>query len=152
MSAVELDINDFINQAQDEVPSADRVMVPENEYPMYIKPGSIKLFDGESDKGKYRLFTAQTVIDDPAARDATNLENPTARMRFFLDISETGSLLKGANRNTRLGALLKATGKDHAGWTYGELEGVNFKGRVKHVADKRDASRIDAEVVAVTKL
>jgi hypothetical protein len=152
MSAVELDINQFINEANDAVPSADFVATPENEYAMYIKPGSTKIFDGESEKGgKYRLYTAQVVVDDEGARQATNLEQPTARIRMFLDVTETGSLAKGPNRNVKLGALLRATGQDRPGWTYGALEGVAFKGRVKHVPDNRDANRVNAEVVTFTR-
>lgn len=155
--STELDIQSFIATAQDDVPSDQSVRVPEDEYSMFVKPGSIKLITGEGEKGRWAMFTASAVVDSPKAREATNLENPTARVRFFLDITEASTegniiLAKGANRNTMLGKLLKATGNDRPGWTYGAIEGVSFKGRVKHVVDKKNAERVDAEVVTYAKL
>lgn len=148
----DIDINEFINDAQDDVPSADFIATPEGEYPMYVKPGSTKIVQGESDKGKWAMYTATAVVDDQAAREATNMENPTAKVRFFLDVNDSGALVKGTNRNVTLGKLLKATGQDRPGWSYAGIEGVNFRGKVKHIADKKDATRIAAEVVAFAKL
>lgn len=157
MTSTELDIQKFIATAQDDVPSDQSVRVPEDEYTVFVKPGSIKLITGEGEKGRWAMFTANAVVDSPKAREATNLENPTARVRFFLDITESSTeeniiLAKGANRNTMLGKLLKATGNDRPGWTYGAIEGVSFKGRVKHVVDRKNAERVDAEVVTYAKL
>lgn len=152
----ELDIQQFISQAQDDVPSDQAVRVPEDEYSMFVKPGTLKIITGTGEKGVWAMFTAAAVVDSQKAREATNLENPTARVRFFLDVTEASTedniiLAKGANRNTTLGKLLKATGNDRPGWTYGAIEGVSFKGRVKHVADRKNAERVDAEVVAYAR-
>jgi hypothetical protein len=155
--STELDIQQFIDQAQDEVPSDQAVRVPEDDYSMFLKPGSLKIITGTGEKGVWAMFTASAVVDSPKAREATNLENPTARVRFFLDVTEDSTeesirLVKGANRNVTLGKLLKATGNDRPGWTYGALEGVTFKGRVKHVVDRKNAERVDAEVVTYAKI
>src|SRR6476619_7832764 len=48
----ELDIQSFIDDVQNDVPSDQRVMAPEGEYAMYIKPGSIKLITDVGDKGR----------------------------------------------------------------------------------------------------
>lgn len=153
---MELDVQTFISNAQQEVPSADSIKVPEAEYSMFIKPGSTKIITGTGDKGLWAMYTANAEVDDVRAREVTNLEHPSARVRFFLDLAEGSTeekpiLATGANRNTTLGKLLKATGNDRQGWTYGGIEGVTFKGRVKHVADRRDANRVDAEVVTYAK-
>jgi hypothetical protein len=157
MSAVELDIQKFISQTQDDVPSDVSVLTPEGEYPMYVKPGSTQIIFGISEKGPWAMYVARVVVDDPSVRELTNLENPGARIRLFLDVTEDSTeeqitLVKGANRNTSLGKLLKATGNDKQGWTYGAIEGVPFKGRVIHKADDRDATRKNVEVSAFAKL
>ena len=157
MSAVELDIQKFINQTQEDVPSDVSVLTPEGDYPMYVKPGSTKIIFGISEKGPWAMYTARVVVDDPAVRELTNLEAPGARVRLFLDVTEDSTeeqitLVKGANRNTALGKLLKATGNDKQGWTYGNIEGVPFKGKIVHKVDDRDATRKNVEVAAFAKL
>ena len=148
----ELDVESYINNQQSAVPSSQRVVTPEGEFPMYVKQGSTKIIEGVSDKGnKWRRYTAVAVIDDPNVREATNLETPTARIGFFLDIDENGDLLMGVNRNTTLGKLLKVTGNDKQGWSYGSIEGVSFKGRVKHSVDREDAEKKYADVVAFSR-
>jgi uncharacterized protein (UPF0548 family) len=156
-NTTELDIQSFIATAQDDVPSDQAVRVPEDTYTMFVKPGSTKIITGEGEKGLWAMYTAQAVVDSEKAREATNLENPSAKVRFFLDITEASTadqiiLAKGANRNTMLGKLLKATGNDRPGWTYGAIEGVSFQGRVKHVVDRKNAERVDAEVVTYAKV
>lgn len=150
-NSVELDMEQYINAANSEVPSDQRVVSPEGEYTMFVKPGSTRLIEGESDKGKWKKYTAIAIVDEPAVREATNLENPTARVQFFLDVNEDGVLVTGTNRNTQLGRLLKATGNDKPGWTWGAIEGVSFKGRVKHIADRTDAEKKHPEVVAFAR-
>lgn len=151
--STELDIQQFIDQANQDVPSDTRVITPEGDFPMYVKPGSTKMYEGVSEKnGKaWRLYTSTVIVDDPAVREATNLPEPTARVAFMLDLTDSGSLAVGTNRNTKLGQLLEATGNRKSGWTYAMIEGVPFKGKVIHKADKKDANRINAEVVAFAK-
>ena len=144
--STQVDVQEMINQANSEVPSDQRVIAPEGDYPMYVKPGSTKIVEGEKDGRVWKKYTAIAVIDDVAVREATNLDQPTARVQFFLDVNENGTLLIGTNRNTTLGKLLKATGNDKPGWSYGSIEGVTFKGRVAHTQDRSDSERQYAEV------
>lgn len=150
-------IDQLINDANDDVPSADFVPTPEmDSASIYVKPGSTKIVTGESDKGVWAMYTALAVVDEAQAREATNLEQPTARIRFFLDLAEGSTkdsirLAKGVNKNVQLGRLLKATGNDKAGWKYSDIEGVNFKGRITHRADNKDASRTNVEVSYFSK-
>lgn len=144
----------FLHEVQGEVFETEYSPVPEGDFTMQVKQGSTKIVNGQGKDGRpYRLYTSRVVIDSPEARAATNLEAPTARVRFFLDLNEAGTALaSGKNKNVALGRLLKATGNDKAGWTYAAIEGVPFTGQVKHVADNRDASRVFAEVIAFAKL
>jgi hypothetical protein len=144
----------FLHEVQGEVFETEYSPVPEGEFPMAVKAGSTKIISGIGKDGEpYRLYTSRAVIDSEEARKATNLEAPTARIRFFLDLNEAGNgLASGKNKNVALGRLLKATGNDKSGWSYAAIEGVPFTGQVKHTADKNDASRVFADVVAFAKL
>lgn len=137
----------FLADAQNEVFETDYVVVPEGEYSMSVKQGSTKIIAGEKDGRAWRRYTARVVIDDEKAREATNLQAPGAALRFFLDLNDAGSALaSGTNKNIALGRLLKATGNANPGWSFKAIEGVPFKGHVKHVADRDDASKVYAEV------
>lgn len=144
----------FLHEVQGDVFDTEYSPVPEGEFVVTVKPGSTKIINGNGKDGRpWRKYTARAVIDSEEARKATNLEAPTARIAFFLDLNEAGSALaSGKNRNVDLGRLLKATGNDKAGWTYAAIEGIPFTGRVQHKPDPRDASRVFADVVAFAKL
>lgn len=152
-----LNIDDLINDAQEDVPSDQFVPTPAADSAlMFVKPGSTKIVTGEKDGKVWAMYTSRVVVDEPAAREATNLEAPTARIAFFLDITEESTaeklvLVKGVNRNTQLGKLLKATGNDKSGWTYSAIENVPFKGKIVHRADRKNAERVNAEVVAFAR-
>lgn len=144
--STQVDVQEMINQANSEVPSDQRVITPEGEYAMYVKPGSTKIIEGESDKGPWKKYTSLAIVDDAEVRAATNLEQPTARIQFFLDVNENGTLVVGTNRNTQLGRLLTATGNNKQGWSYASIEGVTFRGKVTHVQDRTDSERQHPEV------
>lgn len=143
----------FLHEVQGEVFETEYSPVPEGEFTMQVKQGTSKVISGTGKDGNpYKMYTARAVIDSAEARAATNLEAPTARIRFFLDLSESGSLASGKNKNVTLGRLLKATGNDKQGWSYAAIEGVPFTGQVVHKADKQDATRVFAEVINFAKL
>lgn len=150
-------IDQLINDAQDDVPSDQFIPTPAmDSASMFVKPGSTKIITGESDKGVWGMYTSRVVVDEPSAREVTNLEQPTASIRFFLELAEGSTkekliLAKGPNRNTTLGRLLKATGNDKQGWSYAAIENVPFKGKVVHKADNRNPERMNAEVVAFAR-
>ena len=123
MSSTELNIDDFIAQANSDVPSANRVIVNEGEYTMFVKPGSTKLFEGVSEKNgkRWKMYTAVAVIDSADAREQTNLEEPTARVSFLLDVTDSGELQIGTNRNVTLGKLLEATGNRKPEMNFGRV-------------------------------
>lgn len=151
------DIDQLINDANDDVPSDQFVPTPAMDLAsMYVKPDSTKIVTGTKDGNVWAMYTSRVVVDEPSARDATNLEQPTASIRFFLDLAEGSTedhliLAKGTNRNTQLGRLLKATGQDKQGWTYAAIENVPFKGKIVHKPDRKNPERVNAEVVAFTK-
>lgn len=144
----------FIHEVQDGQFDTEYTSVPEGDYTMSVKQGSTKIVNGIGKDGRnWRKYTARVAIDSPEAKAATNLEAPSARIAFFLDLNDAGTALaSGKNKNVNLGRLLKATGNDHSGWNYAAVEGVPFLGTVKHTADKRDASRVFADVVSFAKL
>ena len=150
----EFDEEAFINEVQSGEFATEYTSVPENEYPMSVKQGSTKIITGTGKDGRpWTMYTARAVIDSEEARKATNLESPTARIRFFLDLNEAGTgLASGVNKNVQLGRLLKATRQPKDGCSYAAIEGVAFSGVVKHTPDKKDASRVFADVNAFAPL
>lgn len=119
----------------------------------YIKPGSLKFFNGVSDKGrKWRRVSVYFTIDDAEQREKTNVESPGAGYGFFLDMTPEGGLETGPNRNTDLGALRKALGQDVAPWSFSMLEGAGpVRIRVAHETDANNPEKKRAVVRAVSK-
>lgn len=139
----------FLNEAQEGYASFDTsfVVADEGDYTMSVKQGSTKIINGNKDGRNWRRYTARVIIDDAKAREKTGLEAPGAAIRFFLDLNEAGTALaSGVNKNVNLNRLLVATGNAKPGWSFAAIEGVPFKGHVRHDVDKDDASKVFAEV------
>lgn len=120
----------------------------------YIKPGSVKFYNGVSDKGRaWRRVSMYFTIDDQEQREKTNIENPGAGYGFFLDLTDDGKgLATGPNRNTDLGALRKALGQEAAPWNFGMLDGAGpVRIRVGHETDDRNPEKRRAVVRSVSK-
>src|SRR5258708_40299053 len=116
----------FLHEVQGEVFETEYSPVPEGDFTMQVKQGSTKIINGTGKDGKaYRLYTARAVIDSAEARAATNLEAPTARVRFFLDLNEAGNALaSGKNKNVAPGRLLKTTGNNKSGCSDAAIDGI----------------------------
>jgi len=120
----------------------------------YIKVGSVKFYNGVSDKGRvWKRVSMYFVIDDQEQREKTNIENPGAGYGFFLDLTEDGkSLETGPNRNTDLGALRKALKQEAAPWSFEQLDGAGpVRIRVAHEVNDQNPEKKRAVVRSVTK-
>jgi hypothetical protein len=142
-----------MQQTIDEVFDDQPTLIDANEYDnAYIKPGSLKFYDGTRDDGSpWRMISFYWTIDNPEQKEKTGLESPGAGQSFFLDLAADGkSLTSGPNRNVKLGAVRKALGQEGAPWNFAMLEGAGpARVKVIHSNDKNGNPR--AEVVAVTK-
>lgn len=160
-------INDFLDSVTHEVFESKFTPVPAADYTNgRIKAGSMSMRPVDFKNGRYGMeLTLDIIIDDQAAKDATGMEEPSVRWKALLDYTrdlteddvkpgaKLPPLASGKNKNVKLGALREALGQNSAPWSFRNLDGAgpipNVK--VKHVADKRDAEKVYAEVAAVSK-
>lgn len=150
------DPQEFMQTTVNEVFADRRTPIDAKDYDnAYIKQGSVEFRGGISEKnGKpWRRVQMYFIIDDAEQREKTGSDTAGAGYDFFLDVGEDGkTLLSGPNRNTDLGNLRKALGQDSAPWNFGMLDGAGpVRVRVKHVANKDDATKVRAEVAVVSK-
>jgi len=76
----------------------------------------------------------------------------TVRLQLPLDVTPSGTLDFGPNKNIRLGQLRDALGQNVPGWTPNLLRGAGpFIGKVTHRADKNDPTKKYAEVAKIAK-
>lgn len=85
-------------------------LIPEGEYQGYIKSGAFK----QNPKTGFPIYEATIVVDDPRAREATGMQEPTARFAAFIDLAN-GNLDMSEGKNVNLGQLREATGLNKAG-------------------------------------
>jgi len=102
----------------------------------------------ESEKARDGYFTAFEIwaqIDAPGNDQA---DGKHVRFDTFLDISPSGGLESGENRNVKLGQLRNAVGQNQPGvaWGFGMLVGQVLQIKVSHqeAKDGRTFARIDA--------
>ena len=127
--------------------------VPADEYPAYIKQGSVVIEpvnfkDGNTGK----RFTCQWVIDDAALAEKLGMTSPQVRQQFILDLTDSGALAAGKNKNVRIGKIVEAGGLPNPGWSFRQFDGLRARIKVTHRPDKNDAEIVYAEVSAVTRL
>jgi hypothetical protein len=149
------DANAFVQAAVDPL-STQFEVVPEGEWQMMIDsdpkqladttddnkaPVGIKRHAGTSEKtGKAYDFydwTLMCVVTDQRVRDKLKREGVKVRMRLSLDLSDSGGLDTGPNKNVALGRLREALNQNKPGWTPQALLGAGpFIGKVSHTQVK----------------
>jgi hypothetical protein len=151
---ISFDEQEFLNATINEVFDDVSTPIDAKDYDnAYIKPDSVKFYNGTSDKGKpWRRVSMYFTIDDQEQREKTNIENPGAGYGFFLDLTESGGLATGRNRNTDLGALRAALGQESAPWNFSMLDGAGpVRIRVVHETNEDNPNKKRAVVRAVSK-
>ena len=127
------DANAFVQAAVDPL-STQFEVVPEGEWQMMIDsdpkqladttddskaPVGIKRHAGTSEKtGKAYDFydwTLMCVVTDQRVRDKLKREGVKVRMRLSLDLSDSGGLDTGPNKNVALGRLREALNREQTG-------------------------------------
>lgn len=77
----------------------------------------------------------------------------TVRCDITLDVTNTGQLDNGPNKNVLLGQLRDALGQNTPGWTPNQLKSAGpILGKVTHRADKNDPQKKYAEVKKFAKV
>lgn len=137
------DAEAFKSAAVSEV-NADRFTpVPEGDYIGTITKSEVAA--GESAKGPWARLDVFVNIEDPT----------TGRMRdvkggIMLDLTESGGLAVGPNRNVKLGQLRSAIGKNQPGipFAWSDPVGHEVKIYVKHRADKTDPEKMYEDIAS----
>lgn len=124
--------------------------VPEGEYTAAIKSVEARMVGQDKDKPVFDLLW--TIVDSPAAVQATGQDEPIVRQSLFLDTDESGRLQMGKNKNVQLGRVREAVRQNGPErWNVNMLVGQRAKIRVGHRAGQNQGE-VFSEVKAVTIL
>ena len=122
--------------------------VPPGEYSAMID--DVKVRKVNTDDGERAVMDVTWLIIDEDVKKETELERPTCRQGFFLDVNDKGGLERGKNKNVGLGRLLEALGIDQGDkWSPEGLKSSMAVVRVEHKPNKDDPENPYANVTRV---
>ena len=139
------DPDTFMSMSTEEADETSFRPIPEGEFNAVITK-----IEGRTPKGN-SILDVTWAIDDEAVRAETGMENPSVRQSLFLDITSSGGLERGPNKNVQLGRLRAALGQNNPGqpWSPSMLEGQVAKVSIKQrIVDEN----IYADVKGVARL
>ena len=122
-----------------------------------VSPGEYSaMLDGtkvrkvNTNDGEQAVMDVTWLILDEEVKKETELERPTCRQGFFLDINDKGGLDRGKNKNVGLGRLLEALGINKGDkWSPEGLKGSLAVVRVEHKPNEGDPENPYANVTRV---
>lgn len=121
--------------------------VPEGEWPGYVKDLDMREVN---DQPVLDLIWA--IIDD-RVKEQLGIDEPTVRQSIFIDVEPNGTLSFGPNKNVQLGRVRDVAGLNapEQPFTFRMLQGIGpFKLKIGHRPDKRDPSRVYADVQRIS--
>jgi len=134
---------DFMNTETTVQNETDYTPMPEGEYPAVISKLDSRM------AGSTPVLDVTWMIDDQAVREQTGMDEPTCRQTIWLDVTESGGLEAGANKNVQLGKLREALGQnDGSPWSPQMLNGQPARVIVKH-SSPNEQGAVYANVVQV---
>jgi len=100
---------------------------------------------GESAKGPWARLDVTVNIEDPTTGRVRGV-----RGGIMLDLTESGGLAVGPNRNVKLGQLRTAIGKNQPGvpFSWGDAVGHEVSVYIKHRADKNDPEKLYEDIAS----
>ncbi len=139
------DINSFMQTEVQGSNETSYTPIPEGEY-----IGVIKELKGDMVK-ESPVIRVTYVIDSEEARQASGQQEPTVEQTLWLDLTATGSLDFGSNRNVQLGRLREAVGQNdpNQGWSPTMLQGQVVLLSISHRMNSETGDRF-AQVKRVT--
>lgn len=160
------DASSFMQTQMDEPLETEFKLVPVGEYSMTIGDFDHSAFEeikftykqGErkGEEGTMTKVTLPFIVQDDKVKAELNRDRVVIPKQLILDISDTGGLDTGTNKNIELGRIRAAAGQNEAGpWSISNLRGAGpFMGKVEHVEfERRDGTKGKrAEVVRVTRI
>lgn len=133
----------FMGTEVEGVGETEYTPIPENEYTALIK----EVKADTTPKGNPFLELIW-IIDDQTVRDLIGMEEPTVRQTLWLDISDSGALEFGKNKNIQLNKVREALNQnDGKPWSPNMMRGRPATILIKHRLG--DQGQIYADVKAV---
>ena len=110
----------FLSQTTDAAGSTQYYPVPKGEYQGQILRVDSRRFEGKKNPGQwYTVLEIQWHVLGQEAQRATETEQPTARQTLFVDLTPSGGLDFGKNKNVQLSRLREALGQNKPGKKWG---------------------------------
>jgi len=147
-----IDANQFMNAVFTEANATRRSPVPPGEYKGVVEDVSLETIQGRKDPSKQYLRCNITwALDDSSLRSLYGRDRVTIVDSFLIDLTETGSLDFGENRNITLGQRREALDMNKKGqpWSFQDFKGRAARVRVDHEMYNGEPR---ARVAAVAKL
>lgn len=139
------DPDSFLSTQVTEKMASHYTPIPEDEYQATIASVTPR----EPKEGMRILDIIYNVMVDEQVRQRIGLpDNPTVRQSIFLDLTPSGGLAFGPNRNVKLGKLREAVGQNTGKpWSPLMLVGAGpLLVKVKHRIDQDDPDMVYTEV------
>lgn len=147
----------FLQTTFEEALDDKRIPVPAGEYIGQItelKTRSGIIGKGERQGEAWASLNIQIELADDALKTLLKREKIIVYYSPMLDLTSSGGLDMGPQRNVALGALRTATGQNTKGqpWQPAMLVGHMVRCSVKHVPSIKDPSVMNAEVSGVARM
>ena len=125
--------------------------VPEGDFPAVIKKVECNSWQSKDGIKSGLKLDLTWMIDDESVKASTGMAEPTVKQSIMLDLTESGAMAVGTNKNVNLGRLRDAVNQNASGrpWSPAMLQGQVARVAVKH---RLYEDQTFAEVKGVTKL
>lgn len=123
-----------------------------DEFQLLCNKVDVHTLTSKKDGQQYVSLDLSYQLLDESVAKRMNIEKPTARYSFLLEVDPKKGLEIGPAKNVRLGRLLEASGIHAKEWSLSMLEGTTCYGKIKHRADEDDPEIIYNEVSRVTSV
>jgi len=143
----------FLSTTTDQTGDTRYTPVPVGEWKAQCKSVSARRTHSDRTGLDYTFLELQWTILDEEVRAQIGIPEPSVRQSFGLDLTPTGTLDFGKNKNVRLNRLREAVGQNTPGrsWSPSNLEGQYATVRVVHRV-REDTGETLAEVNSVAAM
>ena len=131
----------FIGTSTDSVGSTQYFPSPIGDWPGQVVRVDCRRITSKQEKTlgqEYTLLEITWELISDEVREATDLEHPSARQSIFLDLTPSGGLDFGRNKNVPLSRLREAVSQNKSGrpWSPSHLVGQTALVHVEHDVNK----------------
>lgn len=145
------DPQSFMSSQFNEASETKFIACPEGEFPAVVKHVEANTWQSKDGSKSGLKLDLTWTIDDESVRQSTGMAEPQVKQSVMLDLTESGGLATGTNKNVNLGRLRDAVGQNVSGkpWSPPMLQGQVARVTVRH---RLYEDQVFAEVKGVAKL